>query len=212
MENSVKIKRFFECLLPVTICNLECEYCYIMQRNQRTLENVNLKYSAEQIGKALTQKRLGGVCYFSICGAGETLVPNEIIEIVNQLLNNGHFVNITTNGTLTKRFIEFKEKIDSDLLKRLHFSFSFHYKELKKRNLLETFFENIKIVRSLGCSYIVQINLYDGYIDCIDEIKEICQKKLGCLPQVAATRDEKDKIKLYTKKNQKEYIEIREYV
>ena len=50
-----KIKRFFECLIPVTACNLKCNYCYVMQRNNRKNKMANLKYSPEQIGKSLTK-------------------------------------------------------------------------------------------------------------------------------------------------------------
>ena len=41
------IKRFFECLIPVTICNLECEYCYVIQREYR-----NMKKNAETKGRS----------------------------------------------------------------------------------------------------------------------------------------------------------------
>ena len=61
-----KIKRFFECLIPVTACNLKCSYCYVIQRNNRKNQMANLKYSPEQIGRALNKDRLGGICYFSI--------------------------------------------------------------------------------------------------------------------------------------------------
>lgn len=27
------IKRFVECLLPVTACNLKCSYCYVIQKS-----------------------------------------------------------------------------------------------------------------------------------------------------------------------------------
>ena len=33
-----KPKRFIECLLPVTICNLKCSYCYIIQGNRRDMK------------------------------------------------------------------------------------------------------------------------------------------------------------------------------
>lgn len=81
-----KIKKFFECLIPETVCNLRCGYCYVIQRSQNTMKVPELDYPPEIIGKALTQERLGGVCYFSICGAGETFVPDYLIEIVYELL------------------------------------------------------------------------------------------------------------------------------
>ena len=201
-----KMKRFIECLIPVTACNLKCSYCYIIQRDHRTLEIPQLKYSPETIGKALSKERLGGTCYISICGAGETLVPDYMIDITRNILKQGHFVNITTNGTLTKRFDQLCE-LPSDLLERLHIAFSFHYLELKRLNLLDTFFDNINRMKESGASVLVQINLCDEYIPYIKEIQNICMEKIGALPQVAATRreDTSEKIRLMTEHSEEEY-------
>ena len=57
-----------------------------------------LKYSPKHIAYSLRKERLGGTSWISICGAGETLVPEEIVELVKLLLQEGHYVNITTNG------------------------------------------------------------------------------------------------------------------
>lgn len=206
------IKRFFECLIPITSCNLKCNYCYVIQRDNRKMEIPKLKYSAERIGLALTKERLGGTCYFSICGAGETLIPKDTIDIAYQLLKNGHFINITTNGTLTKRFDEI-ELFPEEYRSRIHFAFSLHYNELKRLNLLETFFYNVKKVKSFGASFLVQINLVDEYLPYIEEIKEICLKEIGAYPQVAATRKEEDlktEIELMTDLTKEEYIKIGE--
>lgn len=204
------IKRFFECLIPVTACNLKCDYCYIIQREQNTQKVPQLDYPPEVIGQALTQKRLGGICYFSICGAGETFVPDYLIDVVYQLLKNGHFVNITTNGTLTNKIRKLSD-IPVNWMKRLHISFSFHYLELKRFNLIETFFSNIEFVKSLGCSYIVQVNLYDKYIPHLKEIKEICIKHTGAYPQVATTRKEESltkKIEIMSDKSIDDYTQL----
>ena len=56
-----QIKRFFECLIPVTACNIKCSYCYIIQRNHRNMEIPKLKYSIQQIGKSLNIQRLGSL-------------------------------------------------------------------------------------------------------------------------------------------------------
>lgn len=60
----IHIKRFFECLIPVTVCNLKCSYCYVIQRNYRNMRLAELKYTPEHIGKCLTKERLGGECFF----------------------------------------------------------------------------------------------------------------------------------------------------
>lgn len=204
----IKLKRFFECLIPVTVCNLECSYCYVISRNYRNMKLAEMKFTPEHIGKCLTIERLGGVCFFSICGAGETLAQPETIDIVRELLKNGHLVNITTNGTLTNKFHKFEE-FPKEYLQRLHFSFSFHYLELKRLNLIDKFFDNINYIKSLGCSFVLQLNLCDEYTPFINEIKKISLEKVGAYPQIAVTRDESGKdIKLYTKKSESEYIKI----
>lgn len=203
-----KICRFIECLIPVTVCNLKCEYCYIIQEQRRSSKLPTMQYSAEQIGKALSKERLGGTCYFSICGAGETLVPQETVDIVFELLKAGHYVNITTNGTLKKRFNQIKQ-FPAEYLKRLHFAFSLHYLELKDRNMLKIFSENVNLIRKAGCSFLIQINLYDGYIPYLTEIEEYCVNNFGAKPQVAATRDEESiPFKLHTSLPKDEYLKL----
>lgn len=190
----IKIKRFFECLIPVTICNLKCSYCYVIQRNYRNLKLAEMEYSPEHIGRCLTKERLGGSCFFSICGAGETLAQKDTLLIARELLKNGHIINITTNGTLSNAFTSLREFSEEEL-SRMHFSFSFHYLELKRLNLLDKFIDNVKLVHSLGASYIVQLNLCDDYLPYLDDIKKICLDNFGAYPQIAATRKEKKGLK-----------------
>ena len=205
-----KIKRFFECLIPVTACNLKCSYCYVIQRNNRKNTMANLKYSPERIGEALNKKRLGGICYFSICGAGETTLQIGLEDIVYNILKQGHYINITTNGTITQRLEDILKKAEK-YANHLHFAFSLHYLELKRLNLLETFFDNVNMVKQKGASILIQLNLCDEYIPYLDEIEKICVEKTGAKPQIAATRKEErglQKIELYTNHTKEEYIEI----
>lgn len=199
-----KVKRFFECLIPVSVCNLECEYCYIIQLKQRQMEMAKFQYEPKHIVKALRKERVGGVCYFSICGAGETFIQNEVIEIVKLLLEEGHYVNITTNGTMSKQIDKLIRECENKA--HLHIAFSLHYLELKRLGLLETFFQNVKKVSQTEISYLVQMNLYDGYLPYLDEIKEICMRETGAYPQVAVTRDEHNfPIKMHTDLPEEEY-------
>lgn len=202
---AAKIKRFFECYVPVTACNFRCEYCYIIQASRNKGEMPNFQYSPEHIGKALSVERLGGVCYFSICGGGETLLPKEMVSIIHELLRSGHYVNITTNGTYTKAFDRICEAIPRELRKRLHFAFSLHYKELLRLGLLDIFSSNVRKMRKAGCSILVQMNLYDGYVPHIGEIKKYCTDNFGAMPQVAATRLEEGSCRLHTNLNEQEY-------
>ena len=203
-----KIKRFVECLIPVTLCNLKCSYCYVIQRDNRKNKMAELKYSPEQIGEAMKRERWGGTCYFSICGAGETTIQKDIESIIYNILKNGHYVNITTNGTLKNRLQKIID-VNKEFIDHLHFSFSFHYLELKRLNMIDLFFENVNMVKKAGASILVQINLCDEYIPYLDEIKESCIKNVGAMPQVAATRKEKEnlrKVDLMTDMSEDEYI------
>lgn len=146
-------------------------------------------YSPEHIGKSLSQKRFGGICYFSICGAGETLAQPEIVEITENILNEGHLVNITTNGTLTNVFKKFGN-INKENLSRLHFSFSFHYLELKRLKLTSKFFDNVRKMKENGISFTVEVTPSDEYIPYIEEIKEECMGEIGALPHITVCRIE----------------------
>ena len=202
------IKRFIECTVPVTVCNMKCSYCYVMQEGRRSNKMPNFKYSPEHIGKALSKERLGGTCYINICGLGETLLPKEMPDILKNILAQGHYVNVTTNGTITERFNEIL-KMPSEYLERLNFAFSFHYLELKRLGKLKEFFENIHNVRNKGCSFVLQLNLCDEYIPYLEEIKKVCKENVGAYPQLAATRDEEAKeIKLLTRLSKEEYVKL----
>lgn len=202
-----KIKRFFECLLPVTVCNLECEYCYVIQSERRHMKLAELKYTPEHIARALRRERVGGTCLISICGAGETLAQQEAVDIAAALLKEGHYVNITTNGTLAGRFDALVEACGKDI-EKLHISFSMHYLELKKRGWIDLFFGNIQKMRRAGASILLQINLCDSYVPYIDEIKQISMEKIGAYPQAALTRIETARpFKVYTNGSAEEYLE-----
>lgn len=187
-----KIDYFFECLLPITACNLKCHYCYVVQRHNRLMKPAKLNLPADRIVRALRKERIGGCAYFSICGAGETMLQAELLDITHGLLKEGHYVNITTNGTIAKSIDSFLATIPPGLLQHLNFSFSYHYLELVKKKRLYLFFDNIRKVREAGCSFVVQVNLTDEYEPYFDQIKNTCLQHTGALPQLAATRDEVD--------------------
>ena len=202
------MRRFIECLLPSSICNLKCSYCYLIQQDRRKNKKAEFQYPPKIIAKALSVSRLGGVSLISITGEGETLVANELPQIVSEILKQGHFVNITTNGTLSKQLDRILEETEG-YHSKLHFSFSFHYVELLKKKLVDTFFDNIQKVKKSGCSILLQINLADEYVPYWEEIKRISKEKCGALPQVALTREQSNgSFKIMTKTmSDEEYIQ-----
>ena len=56
-----KIKRFIDCYVPVTTCTLRCHYCYITHHRLFDNKLPTFKYTPEQVRKALSKERLGGI-------------------------------------------------------------------------------------------------------------------------------------------------------
>ena len=84
------------------------------------------RYSPDVVQRALAVERLGGICLVNMCGGGETLLPPQMTDYVRVILENGHYVTVVTNGTVSSRFAEIAA-FPSELLSRLHFKFSYHY-------------------------------------------------------------------------------------
>lgn len=50
----------------MSICNFKCSYCYLAQRDDHYQGILpEMKYTPEQVKKALSVKRLGGVCFLN---------------------------------------------------------------------------------------------------------------------------------------------------
>ena len=203
-----KIKRYIECHVPVTTCTLRCSYCYITQHRLFEGPLPEFRYTPEHVRKALSKERLGGTCLINLCGAGETLLAKEVVEYARAFLEEGHYVMIVTNGTISKRFDDFASFPDH-LKKHLFFKFSYHYLEFKKRGLFDVFFNNIRKVRDAGCSFTLELTPSDDAIPYIDEIKQRAIAELGAPNHVTIARDERDKneLPMLTQLSRQDYID-----
>lgn len=203
-----KINKLIMCHIPVTTCNLRCEYCYItIQEHWKNALPV-FDHSPEVIGAAFSQERLGGTCLINMCGGGETLLPLEMPQIIKEILKQGHYIEVVTNGTVTKRFEEIS-KFPPELLERLTFKFSFHYLELKRLNMIDEYFSNINMMKEAGCSFTVEMTPYDELEPYTDEIKDTCIKKMGGLCHLTIARNDLDKnISVLSKHSLEDYINI----
>ena len=202
------MKRFIECYIPITSCNFKCHYCYISQLNKFKNIPPKFKYDNEYIVKAFSKERLGGECILNLCAGGETLLVPRIVELIRLFLENGHYVNVVTNGSLSARFDEII-KFPEELLKRLFFKFSFHYFELKRLNKMEEYFNNIKKIRSAGCSYTVELTPNDEAIPYIDDIIKTTKENVGAPCQVTIARKDFDpEIGILSKYSLEEYKKI----
>jgi len=186
-----KMKRFIDIWVPVTTCTLRCHYCYITHNRLFGNKLPNFKYGVETFRKGLSKERLGGVCMINLCGGGETLLPPEMPQYIRALLEEGHYVMVVTNATVDRAFDEIS-KFPSELMKRLFFKFSYHYLELKKKNLFDKFFGNIRKVVDAGASFTLEATPSDELIPYIDEMKELSIKEVGAVCHVTVARDEHD--------------------
>lgn len=203
-----RMKRFIDISVPVQTCNLQCGYCYIAQNDLFLQALPYFHYDAKTIRRALSKERLGGICHLNLCGGGETLLPPQMTEIVEELLAEGHYVAIVTNGTVTKRFDEICS-FDAEYLERVLFKFSLHYLELKRLGLFDVFWSNVDKVRKAGCSISVEVMPCDELIPYIDEIKKMCMQKVGAMPHVTVARNERDlRLPILTEHSIDEYQKI----
>ncbi|MBQ9314471.1 MAG: radical SAM protein [Clostridia bacterium] len=202
-----KIKRFIECYIPIEACNFKCHYCYISQHGGLSNKINKLTHSSQYIAQALSKRRMGGVCVINLCAWGETLISEEILDVIRALLEEGHYVMVVTNGSLTNRFekiAEFPKKI----LNHLFFKFSFHYLELIRLNILDTFFNNVKMMQNAGASFTIEITPTDELEPYIDEIKEVTIRNLGALPHMTIARVDSGEILPLTNHKVEEYYNI----
>lgn len=182
--------RFLDCYIPTETCNLRCQYCYIAQQRKFNNKICRIDRSPEEIRAAFSQERLGGACLINLCAGGETLLTPELSNIVRLLLDEGHYVMIVTNGTLTRRLSEFWS-LPETLKNHLMFKFSFHYLEMIRLNMMEVFCDNVKKTQESGCSISVEVTPNDELIPYIEDLKAICMKKFGALCHVTLARNDK---------------------
>lgn len=209
------IYRFINTTVPTKGCNLRCEYCYVRQHGEEDKLKIDnykkwYKYPVEHMIKALSIDRLGGVCMFNMSADGETLLSPHLFDIVLGLLQNGHYVAVISNCTITEEIQKYVG-LDQTMKDRLFFKASFHYRELKKKNLLDTYSYNINLLKKNGISFSVELVSNDYVLKEIDNVKEFSIREFGALPHVLGGREEtiKGKYPKYeTKLDNEEFYKI----
>lgn len=201
------IKRFITCYIPVTACNFQCSYCYLRWLKDRKIHDFCMP--PELIVKKLSVKNLGGLCYFNLCADGETMMHPRLIDLIDLLTKEGHYVDIITNGTLTKKFEELISTLSKTQMRHVMIKFSFHYIQLKEKNMLRKFVENVNLVKNSDLSYSIEITPHDELVEYIEQIKEFSINNFGALPHITVARDMDTKeIALLTSMGREEYKKI----
>ncbi len=205
-ESNDKIVKYVSCHVPYKNCNLRCSYCYIGQVREYYSEELKF-HSPEFIRAAFSKRRLGGISFINFCAGGETLMCKELLPIISEILKEGHYVSIVTNGTVTKAFDEMIV-LGVDL-SHIFIKFSFHYLELKKKKLLDIYAKNVNKMRSVGCSVSIELVPSDDLVEYIEEIKRFSLDKFGALPHLTVPRDDTAKeLVILTKMEMDEYARI----
>lgn len=184
-----KLKRFINVHISLSNCTLRCHYCYVTLHQTFGHPIPKLERSPDFIRQALSKKRLGGCCHLNFCADGETLLLPELIDVVEQLLLEGHYISIVSNCTLNKRIDELIA-LPENLRKHIFVKASYHYLELRRLGLLNSFFDNVKKIHDAGISIVVEITPNDELIPFADEAVELCCEKMGAAPHFTVARDE----------------------
>lgn len=152
-------------------CNLDCEYCLWKQhKNFDYLECINtLKAIKKLLKETNDQKNI-----FYIHGGESTFHPKFEI-IFKDLKFDNTFIELQTN--LTTKNVDFLINTFDNI------SVSLHYKELKKKNLLDLYLENLERVAKSGKLHNFDImleNLGKNQKEYLDFIKNNILKYSNC--------------------------------
>ena len=120
-----KISKFIDIdLEDTTTCNFRCEYCYVWRKKDFSGGVETSKYSVAEIRKGLSKEVLGGTCFVNLCARGETMLSKDIVELTYELLDEGHYVSIVTNGTIRRnilKLLQFPDEFQERLFLKISF-------------------------------------------------------------------------------------------
>ena len=163
--------------VPGSQCNFRCSYCYVSNALD-PMHNApaQFQYPIDHMISAFNPKRIG-IAAITVIGAGETLIPKEIVPFVHGLLRFGHYVTVVTNLTLTNRIDELLQ-IEPECLSRLCVKGSLHWLEMKRTNTVDVYFDNMNKVIEHGASSFPFLVLCKEYMPYLEEIRENCMEKI----------------------------------
>ena len=198
-------KRLILGYLPNNRCNLKCDYCYISQLDQWELSDGGFKFSAEHMAKCLAASRLGGVCLVNLTAQGETLLYKEIVQLVRGILEQGHYIELVTNATVSRKVEEILA-LPGELLERLEFKISYHYEELLARGLFDSFARTVTMIQESPASFTLELMPFDAISGKIEEIIAVTESSFGAKCHVTVGRNDSLKSRgLLTAMNRDEY-------
>lgn len=200
------IKRLILLYIPISVCNLSCDYCFVAHTESGVNKSI-FKYDTKRIVNALSKKRLGGACLINLTANGETLLYKDLIDVVHGLLDEGHYVEIVTNATVERtinKILEFPLNLQS----RVFFKISYHYQQLELHpHIKEAFWRNVERIKKSPCSFTLEIMPNDRLMAQYSDVCAESISKVGALCHATVGRnDAKVNKELLTDLTKKEYV------
>lgn len=205
-EAKAIMQKYIGINIPENICSLDCQYCYLSLNPNRRFENINNNnpHLPLFIRWQLRREILGGSCLIGLTASGETLVADKIVEVCCELLKEGHYLHIVTNGLATQKIKEIIYEARG-YAKNILFKLSFHYLELSKKNLLNKFVESVRVIEDSAASYTIELMPHDELIPYISDVLSFSKEHFGAYPHLTIGRNNKAGYKLLTKQTFREY-------
>lgn len=145
-----------------SVCNLDCDYCFGHYNNVPSINKIDV----DRLIKTLENS--GRTFRISFTGGEPFLIPN-IIEAM-QAITKQHYISFNSN-LISTRMKEFVDVINPERVVVAHASF--HFEELKNRDLLDRFFENYHLLKEKGFPVHAEAVAYPAIKDSVEKIKKV---------------------------------------
>ena len=207
--NNYTIKKYIGVHIKENLCNLDCSYCYLSANPYRRRENIGVKnpHNPKYIRLCMSRDKMGGSCFICLTASGETMLADNIIEVCHELLKEGHYLHIVTNGT-TLKLIDKLIKQTGEYSRNILFKLSFQYIQLKEKKLLNVFSEVVELIHKSPSSYTIELMPHDELCEYVDEVKEYSLQYFGAYPHITLGRDDGRKARLLTDMKATDYFDI----
>jgi MoaA/NifB/PqqE/SkfB family radical SAM enzyme len=144
-------------------CNFDCLYCFGKTPvSKADINAINIDKLVNTLNKTNKVFRIG------FTGGEPFLIPN-ITEACKELTGN-HYVSFNTNLILPE-VKEFAEKINPERVLNMHSSL--HLEELKKKNLIDTFVGNYKLLENSGFNIYAEAVAWPGTGDVVESHRKL---------------------------------------
>ncbi|MBN1796958.1 MAG: radical SAM protein [Spirochaetales bacterium] len=150
-------------------CNFNCDYCFIPTEVLRNdpLEPIRTQRFLEVLHET-------GKTFNIIFSGGEPFIIPNLVEACAELTKK-HYISIVTNLSLTKRIKDFVKAVDCKRVQYMVCSFQAH--ELEKRNMVNTFMENYRLLKNAGFGIHAQIVAYPPVLKDLEKYLKLFHEK-----------------------------------